>query len=212
MSEVPVLKVDALLLHRGGRRLAGPLDLQLHAGDRGLLRGGNGSGKTTFMHTLAGLLAVSDGSVQVRGRIGYAMQEPRFPEALPCAVYLRQLHALHGGTSKEREKAVSRALERFQLLPYAEKRIGSLSRGWRQRLNLARAWLGEPQLLLLDEPQTALDPEGMQALAEAVASSPQSAVLIVAPEGVGCDDLAPEMGSLQVGAKQEDPATSEAPC
>lgn len=197
MSALPVLQVDALVLHRGDRRLAGPLDLQLHAGSRGLLRGGNGSGKTTFMHSLAGLLPIEEGSISVQGRVGYAMQEPRFPEDQCCATYLRQLHALLGGNRKQREEAVSVALERFQLQPYAKSRIGNLSRGWRQRLNLARAWLGEPQLLLLDEPQTALDPDGMRALAGAIDSSPESAVLIVAPEGVGCDTLAPEIGVLQ---------------
>ena len=196
MTRTPVLQVDGLCLQRGGRRLAGPLTLTLQAGERALLRGGNGSGKSTFMHTLAGLLATVEGKVLVHGRTGYAMQEPAFPGAMRCGLYLRELHALGGHGLEACQDAVRNALQRFQLEEHAAARIDSLSRGWRQRLNLARAWLGQPELILLDEPQTALDPAGMRALADAVESTSDSAILIVAPEGVGCDSLAPEVGRL----------------
>lgn len=215
MTPSPVLKVEGLLLQRGGKRLAGPLDLQLQPGQRALLRGGNGSGKTTFMHTLAGLLATMEGSVQVQGRIGYGMQEPRFPGAMRCGEYLRQLHALSGAGLEECRTAVVEALGRFQLEGQGGRRIDSLSRGWRQRLNLARAWLGTPELILLDEPQTALDPAGMETLAEAVAQASHAAILIVAPEGVGCDALAPEVGRLgveQCGNEKERGGEDIAPC
>lgn len=197
MSNPPVLKVDQLCLTRGGKRLAAPIDLELQRGQVGLLRGGNGSGKTTLIETLCGLLPFDQGKVVVSGRIGYGMQEPRFPEHIACAAYLHQLHALGGGPSAKRNAEVSEAIDVFQLEPYATVTIGKLSRGWRQRLNLARAWLGKPDLLLLDEPQTALDPAGMEALHAAVAQATQMAVLIVAPEGVGCDDLGPLIATLQ---------------
>jgi ABC-type multidrug transport system ATPase subunit len=197
MSHHQVLKVEQLCLSRGGKRLAAPLDLQLQLGQVGLLRGGNGSGKTTLMETLCGLLPVDQGTVEASARIGYGMQEPRFPDHLGCAAYLRQLHALGGGARSKREQEVRAAMDLFQLEPHATDAIGKLSRGWRQRLNLARAWLGKPDLLLLDEPQTALDPSGMEALHQAIKQASEMGVLIVAPEGVGCDDLGPLIATLQ---------------
>jgi len=197
MSSSPVLKVNHLCLERGGRRLAEPLDLELHRGERGLIHGGNGSGKTTLMETLCGLLPVTNGMVEHIGCIGYVPQEPLFPHHLTCRDYLNQLLQLSGRARDQRKQEVSRALEQFQLQAHAADRVGSLSRGWRQRLNLARAWLGQPELLLLDEPQTALDPEGMAALEEAIQQASASAVLVVAPEGVGCDLLGPLLASLQ---------------
>lgn len=197
MTQIPVLQVQQLGLSRGGRRLIVPLDLQLLAGERGLLHGANGSGKTTFMETLCGLFPTTEGRVQHVGRIGYVPQEPSFPDHLTCTDYLNQLHQLGGRAKAKRKAEVEHALQQFQLQNHAFDRIGSLSRGWRQRINLARAWLGSPELLLLDEPQTALDPSGMSALNEAIAQATQSAILIVAPEGVGCDDLAPLLTKLQ---------------
>lgn len=197
MTQSPVLQVQQLGLSRGGRRLITPLDLQLFAGECGLLHGGNGSGKTTFMETLCGLLPTTEGKVQHIGRIGYVPQEPSFPDHLTCTDYLNQLHQLSGRGKAKRKPEVEHALHQFQLQKHALDRIGSLSRGWRQRMNLARAWLGAPELLLLDEPQTALDPSGMSALKEAVDQSKESAILIVAPQGVGCDELAPLIAKLQ---------------
>lgn len=197
MPQPPILQVQQLGLSRGGRRLIAPLDLQLNLGERGLLHGGNGSGKTTFMETLCGLLPTGEGSVRCTGRIGYVPQEPKFPNHLTCADYLGQLHQLSGRGKAKRKAEVDLALNLFQLQNHAFDRIGSLSRGWRQRMNLARAWLGAPELLLLDEPQTALDPKGMMALQEAIDQAKQSAVLIVAPQGVGCDDLAPTLAKLE---------------
>ncbi|MHC4380840.1 MAG: ABC transporter ATP-binding protein, partial [Planctomycetota bacterium] len=110
MSNQLVLKVEQLCLSRGGRRLAAPLDLQLQRGQVGLLRGGNGSGKTTLIETLCGLLPSDRGTVEVSGRIGYGMQEPRFPDHLGCATYLRQLFAMGGGVRKDREQEVRTAM------------------------------------------------------------------------------------------------------
>ena len=197
MTSAPVLQVQQLGLSRGGRRLVAPVDLQLSVGERGLIFGGNGSGKTTFMETLCDLLPATEGEAKHVGRIGYVPQEPRFPDHLTCRDYLSQLHQLGAAKKQQREPDVNQALDLFQLQNHALHRIGSLSRGWRQRMNLARAWLSAPELLLLDEPQTALDPSGMQALQGAIEQSQSSAVLIVAPQGVGCDDLAPLLLELQ---------------
>lgn len=196
MAADPVLLVDKLALRRGGRELCRGLDFQLEAGSSGLIVGANGSGKTSLALALAGLLKPAAGRIQRPARIGYAPQEPRLPERSAVRRYLLELAALSGAGSSAAAWA-ERSLARFGLLPHARRPIGELSRGWRQRLNLARAWLGEPPLLILDEPQTALDPEGMEILQSLISEDLPSAALILAPAGTGCERLAPERMRLE---------------
>ena len=200
MSSSAVLRFEQLVLSRGKKRVAGPLDLTLNRGVRGLVTGPNGSGKTTLVLAVAGLIAPGSGKLITPKRIGLAPQEPEFPLHQSCSFYFRQLLALGSTPASQQKAALERALGLFQLQEFADRAIGELSRGWRQRLNLARAWLGEPELLVLDEPQTALDPDGMASLTKALDSLSNSAVLIVAPEGVGCCDLAPLIHNLNARA------------
>ncbi len=199
MSTATALILDNLVLHRGGKRLLGPLSLNLAAGQKGYLAGGNGAGKTTLMETICGFLPTVEGRIQTATPLGYVPQEPLFPLHLHCQDYLTQLFHLGCNRSMNCTQAVQEALHRFQLAAYGKHPIARLSRGWRQRLNLAQAWLGNPQLLLLDEPQTALDPEGMDCLQAAIQQT-TAAVLIVAPEKSGCSKLAPLLGTLSVEA------------
>jgi ABC-type multidrug transport system ATPase subunit len=191
VSPQPVLQLHDLALARGQRRLAADLALRLLPGETGLVLGGNGSGKTTLAWVILGLLAADGGRLEAPERIGFAPQDPRFPPRLGVEAYLRQLAALAGMNSAAGRDAADRAMGRFALTPLAKQAIGTLSRGWQQRVNLARAWLGEPPLLLLDEAQTALDPEGMEALAAALADRGEGAALLLSPPGVGCEALAP---------------------
>jgi ABC-type multidrug transport system ATPase subunit len=195
MDATDTLRLEQLVLSRGGGHVAGPLDLQLARGERGLVLGPNGSGKTTLVLTIVGAMPPGSGTLLRPQQVGLVPQEPDFPLHLRCADYFRQLLALgaHSATAAD----VADALRRFGLEAMAGRRIGELSRGWRQRLNLARGWLGRPQLLILDEPQTALDGEGMQDLAAALEDLGDTAVLIVAPDGVGCRGLAPVVLELQ---------------
>ncbi len=189
-SEV-VLQLQSLGLARGKKRLAEGLNLSLSKGERALVIGGNGSGKTTLSWVLLGLLPKAGGELTRPDRIGFAPQDPRFPLELRVDAYLHQLGTLQGWPARQTKEAASRTMERFQLQALAKERIGTLSRGWQQRVNLARAWLGEPPLLLLDEAQTALDPEGMQSLQAALEEADAPAALLLAPPHVGCESLAP---------------------
>lgn len=187
-------------LERGGRSLASGLNLALGAGERGLVVGPNGSGKSTLAAGICRLLPLA-GRFTRPDFIGYAPQEPLFPAHRRAGEYLRELAAL-GGAGANAPAQADAALRTFDLSDAASRRIGELSRGWRQRLNLARAWLGAPRLVVLDEPQTALDPEGMAALLRALSASNAPAVLIVAPPGVGCETLAPVLLRLAVAEQQ----------
>ncbi len=184
-----VLRCEGLAIERGGRTLATGLTLDLAPGARGLVLGANGSGKSTLAAGLCGLLPLRAARLERPARIGYAPQEPDFPGARRCREYLRELAAL-GGAGRSAAAQADAALRLFALEEMSRHRISELSRGWRQRLNLARAWLGRPALVILDEPQTALDPDGFAALGRALILADQ-AVLLVAPPGAGCEALAP---------------------
>lgn len=184
-----MLHGEDIRLERGGCILAADFSLALGAGERGLVVGPNGSGKSTLAAGICRLLPIS-GRITRPDFIGYAPQEPVFPSHRRAGEYLRELAAL-GGARAQASAQAEMALRQFELTAAAPRRIGELSRGWRQRLNLARAWLGAPGLVVLDEPQTALDPEGMAALVRAMSDNEAPAVLIVAPPGVGCEALAP---------------------
>jgi ABC-2 type transport system ATP-binding protein len=131
------------------------------------LIGPNGAGKTTFIKVLLGVVRPSDGEVSVlggepgevsvRARIGYLPERMHLPSALSARQFLRSVATLKGLSPSDVELA--RALERVGLSD-DRRRIGAFSKGMRQRLGLAAAMLGAPDLLILDEPTDGIDPVG----------------------------------------------------
>ena len=148
-------------------------NVSLHVGKGevvGLL-GPNGAGKTTLFKLIAGLLHPDGGRIRpMNGRwpaIGYKPDRLLFPNRLRVTDYLTMVANLAGVSLAEQEQAVFNALVQVDLVSQANKRIGDCSKGMRQRLGLAQAIIGNPHLLLLDEPSNGLDPNGqaeMQAL------------------------------------------------
>jgi len=142
----------------GAKRVLRDLDLDVPAGDFLLVTGPNGSGKSTLLALFAGLLAPTEGEVAVelpRERIGYLAHEPLVYKELTALenldLYGRLYHV------PERRETIGALLERFGLWEARHQRVGSFSRGMQQRLALCRVLLHDPDLLLLDEPYSALD-------------------------------------------------------
>lgn len=164
------------LVQRFGSRVAlGPVDLELHTGERLAVLGGNGAGKTTLLRLLATAARPAAGRLsllgldaakhrdRLRARLGYAGHQVGLYPALTALENLRFFATLHG---LGRPEAVD-ALELAGLAPLAHGRVEQLSRGQQQRLALARAVLHRPELLVLDEPDASLDAPGRRLLARA---------------------------------------------
>jgi ABC-2 type transport system ATP-binding protein len=139
-------------------------------GITGLL-GPNGAGKSTFMKLITGQLKPSKGTVKVLGepiwrnphlyfQIGFCPEQDAFYERMTGLEWVRALVALNGLSEKEADEAARRAMTAVDLMDAADKKIGAYSKGMRQRVKLAQALVHDPQLLILDEPLSGMDPIG----------------------------------------------------
>lgn len=166
MSELAV-DLSSVTKIYGGNPAVREVSFRLAPGERVALLGHNGAGKTTLMKMMLGLTPVTDGQIRVLGHAPDAMpaQVRRnlgfLPEnvAFDPAMTGREMLAFYGGLKMRPPAEAKALLEQVGLAEAAGRRIGTYSKGMRQRLGLAQALLGAPRLLLLDEPTSGLDPE-----------------------------------------------------
>jgi heme ABC exporter ATP-binding subunit CcmA len=190
----------------GERRALDGLDLRLGPGETLLVTGGNGAGKTTLLRVLATVLRPNGGTATVWGHelpreaqavrpaVGYVGHEPLVYPALTARENLELYAALHDVNGGR----VAEALGIVGLERRAGDRTAELSRGMRQRLALARAWLHGPPLLLLDEPTAGLDADGREVL-RALLTGREGAALIATHEPAWFDGLASGVVRMERG-------------
>ncbi len=172
MSEpAPAIQTERLGRDYGDTRALDALDLVVLPGTLVGLLGPNGAGKTTAMLLLATLLAPTRGTARifgydiardrrvVRQRLGLVFQEASVDGLLTVRENLRFAARLTGLTGRAAQSAVENAIERGGLASHSSTPAGKLSGGWRRLLDITRASLHRPDLLILDEPTVGLDPE-----------------------------------------------------
>jgi ABC-2 type transport system ATP-binding protein len=142
--------------------------------------GPNGSGKSTTIRMLCGLLTPTAGDIEVLGypvpeqaealrrRVGYMTQKFSLYEDLTTLENLQFMASIHSLPRAARRERIAAVTERYHLAPFRDQRAGTLSGGQKQRLALAAATLHEPDLLFLDEPTSAVDPENRRAFWESL--------------------------------------------
>jgi heme exporter protein A len=167
------LELEGLARHYGEREALREVSLSLQQGQTLVVFGPNGAGKTTLLRVLATLLRPHAGSVRVlgselpgeswkvRGKVGLLGHEPLLYRELTARENLR-FHARLHGVSDER---VQEVLESVAMSARAREPLRTLSRGMVQRVAVARAVLHDPELLLLDEPHSNLDPAAVELVA-----------------------------------------------
>jgi ABC-2 type transport system ATP-binding protein len=169
VTEMPPL-VHAEQLSKWYGQVSGLNDVtvKIPAGITGLL-GPNGAGKSTFMKLMTGQLKPSKGSIKVLGeaiwgnpsvyfRIGFCPEQDAYYDRMTGLEWVTALVRLNGLSDSEAAEAGKRALEQVDLLDAADKKIGAYSKGMRQRVKMAQALAHDPDLLILDEPLTGMDP------------------------------------------------------
>jgi ABC-type multidrug transport system ATPase subunit len=184
-----VLLVDRLKRSFGGLEVVRDFSLELHPGERVALWGPNGSGKTTVLRCIAGTLIPTagqvsicghrSGSIRARRLIGTSLsQERSFYLRLSARANLFFFAQLREETKKAATRRVRALEDELELSNILAERVDRCSTGMIQQLAFARALLGDPALLLLDEPTRSLDADAMARLWGALERRPRTAVLI----------------------------------
>lgn len=172
MNEItsPIIAAQSLTRDFKGTRAVNALDLDIHPGELFGLVGPDGAGKTTTLRLLAGLLYITDGSATVAGfdlrtqaesikpHIGYMAQQFSLYSELSVVENLQFFSDLYDVPSKELKERTERLLEFAGLTEFKERRAGHLSGGMQKKLALACTLIHQPEILLLDEPTTGVDP------------------------------------------------------
>jgi ABC-2 type transport system ATP-binding protein len=166
-----VVETEGLTKRFGARVAVNGVDLRIPAGSAFGYLGPNGAGKTTLIRMLLGLTSVSSGEVSILGhsmpsgraealaRVGAIVEEPRFHRYLTGR---QNMEIVAAAREPEAHRRIDGALARVGLGKRADEKVSAYSLGMRQRLGVARALLGDPELLILDEPMNGLDPAGME--------------------------------------------------
>lgn len=204
-----MLELGGITKSYGGRRALAGVTLEVRAGEAVLLVGRNGAGKTTLIRIATGYLDPDAGTAKIDGidvardrqraqrRLGYLPEHAPAPAELTVRAHLMSRARLKGVRG---EAAVLAAMRAAAVEDEADRRIGTLSKGFRQRVGLADALLGEPPLLVLDEPTSGMDPIQTKELREhLIAAAKQRAVLVSSHAVADLEGLAARIAVLRDG-------------
>ena len=169
-----IIKVDNLSVSYGQHKILENVNVSIPKGAILAVIGPNGSGKTTFLKVLLGLIEPTEGQVlvcgkppkEVRNRVAYVAQKFVFDQTMPITVMEFLKLSLPGNITEDEYK---NAMEHFKIKHIKENLLGTLSGGQLQRVLLARAFLQKPEILYLDEPEAGIDIGGERDFYEMIA-------------------------------------------
>lgn len=175
-----MIRIENLVKSYGSHQVLQGINLEVKDGELYGFIGHNGSGKSTTMNILSGLMdfqrgkciinnhEVKKGSPRMFKEIGYLPEEPKFYQYMNSWEYLRFIGTMGGDGKKEIKEKSEKLLDLVKLSKDAKRAIGGYSRGMKQRLGIAVAIYHDPKVLFLDEPSSALDPEGRKDVLEII--------------------------------------------
>lgn len=179
---MPSLEAINLTKKYGDLVALGNLNLKIQGAKCVGFLGPNGAGKTTTLKIFTDLIRASEGTALINGvsvhedkrkaleQCGTLIESPEIYPSLTPSKALSMVAELHGIPRTERANRVKQVMAEVKMEGWEEKKIGKLSKGMKQRINIASALLPEPEILLLDEPTTGLDPRGMAEVRDIVKS------------------------------------------
>lgn len=198
-----VVEVHDLQKTFKGKEAVRGLDFQLEHGKVIALLGPNGAGKTTTLRMLSGLLKPTKGSIRftgadekedIRKYIGFLPQYPSFHQWMTGKEFLVYVGQLAHLTKSEAKERADQLLKKVGIADAANQRIGKYSGGMKQRLGIAQAMIHQPQLLMLDEPVSSLDPIGRREVLQLMEELKEQTTILFSTHILGdaeeiCDDL-----------------------
>lgn len=210
MLGTPVIETHALTKRYGPRAVVDRIDVRVDAGEIYGFLGLNGAGKTTTIRMIMGLIRPSGGHIRLFGtplpegrisvmrRVGALVESPSYYAHLTGRENLRVLGVMLGVP----DRRIDEVLEVVRLSSEAKKRVRDYSLGMKQRLGIAAALLGSPELLVLDEPTNGLDPAGIHEVRDLIRSMPREhgiTVLVSSHLLSEIDQMASAVGVIQTG-------------
>ena len=158
------IRIEHLNKHIGKQHVLKDVNLTIGDGEVIGLLGPNGAGKSTLMKIMVGVWDATSGEVQVPKSIGFLPEQNPLYEDMYVREYLRFFVELRTNSQLpiSHSQQVEDLINRVGLTSEANKKIGQLSKGYKQRVGLAQAMIGDPELLILDEPTTGLDPNQLE--------------------------------------------------
>lgn len=158
------IHIEHLNKYIGKQHVLKDICLTINDGEVVGLLGPNGAGKSTLMKIMVGVWNATNGEVRVPKSIGFLPEQNPLYEDMYVREYLRFFVGLRSKEqgAKSQDEIVEQLIVRVGLTAEANKRVGQLSKGYKQRVGLAQAMIGDPELLILDEPTTGLDPNQLE--------------------------------------------------